>query len=319
MTLEPTVDSWHGHERSDDPWWNESAWFGFSVPERNINGWFYYWHRPNMNLTAGGVALWDDKGADRHDCLYYHWFPFNPLPRDGDMFDFSLSNGMRAELVEPLRTYRLRFEDDDCTLDLQWNGTVEPMYDPLTLTTSVDIGNFHYDQLGHVEGEVVVRGERLAVDCHHIRDRSWGVRRPFQRGLRGGLDMGWSTEDTAFVATMLTAEPPADETVTTEPLAYGHLYKDGKASIATTGQRTVQRGPDGSAHRIVVDLADDEGRTVHAAGRPRNCLHYDDLWYLDWRLVEWDDIDGAPGWGETQDMPAREDVRRLRRAAAHRG
>lgn len=314
--LTPQVDSWHGHRRSDDPLWNESAWFGFAVPERNLSGWFYYWHRPNMNLTAGGVAVWDDSGAERMDCLHYHWFPFNPLPRDGDMFDFELGNSMAVELVEPLREYKLSYGDADCRLDLRWHGTVEAQTDALDRGTSKDIGSFHYDQLGHVEGLVTVGGERFEVDTQHVRDRSWGVRRPFARELRGGLDMGWSRDGTAFVATMLGQDTPQDDARTSEDLAYGHLYKDGRASVATSGTRTVERGSDGVARRIVVDVGDAEGRTVHAEGSPRNVLHYDDLWSVDWMLIAWDEIDGVPGWGETQDMPARQDARRWRRSVA---
>lgn len=319
MPLEPHIDTWNGHERTDDPWWNESAWFGFSVPERRINGWFYFWHRPNMGLTAGGVALWDDRGQHRDDCLYYHWFPFNPLPRDGDMFDFTLSNGMSVELVQPLREYRLRFADDDLQLELDWHGTVEAQVDRLEMATSSDIGAFHYDQLGHVEGQIVLGGERLDVDTHHVRDRSWGVRRPFPRGLRGGLDMGWGDNDTAFCATFLSTEPVADEASTSEPLAYGHFVKDGVVSVATAGRHEVDRAHDGTATAVRVELEDAGGRVVCAAGRPRNCLRYDDLWNVDWMLTEWDDIDGAPGWGEMQDMPARVDMRRRRRRALEPG
>ena len=309
------MESWHGHPRGDDPWWNESAWFGFAVPERGISGWFYFWHRPNMGLTAGGVAVWDELGADRHDCRHYHWFPFNPLPADGDMFDFTLSNGMKVEMIEPLREYRLSYGDPDLELDLRWSGTVEAQVDDLAMATSTDIGSFHYDQLGHVEGTLAFGDERLLVDTGHVRDRSWGVRRPFPRGLRGGLDMGWADDGTAFCATMLSAEEPESESRTTEPLAYGHIFKDGVVSVATEGKREVERRSDGLAERIVVDVTDADGRTVHAEGSPRNCLHYDDLWYLDWMLMRWDEIDGAPGWGESQDMYLRQEFRRRRRRA----
>lgn len=315
MTLDPQVESWYGHPRTEDPWWNESGWFGFAVPERHINGWFHFMHRPNMGLTAGGVAVWDDRGSDRHDCLFYHWFPFNPLPTNGDMFDFTLSNGMQVQMVDPLREYRLRFNDPKLQLDLRWKGTVEPQVASLAMATSTDIGSFHYDQLGHVEGTLVVDGERIAVDFGHVRDRSWGVRRPFPRELRGGLDMGWAEDGTAFCATMLGMDEPQSESVAVETLAYGHLYKDGVASVAVEGRRETHRRRDGSAERFIVDIKDADGRTVHAEGSPRNNLHYDELWRLDWRLTRWHEINGVPGWGESQDMYPREEFRRLRRRA----
>src|SRR4026208_818969 len=44
----PEDDSWAFHQRPTDPFWNESGLFGFMIPERRIDGYFYVWHRPNM-------------------------------------------------------------------------------------------------------------------------------------------------------------------------------------------------------------------------------------------------------------------------------
>src|SRR3954465_4706832 len=45
------------HEGSDDPMWNESAWFGFMIPEFNLMGGVHFHHRPNMNLLSQKVLL----------------------------------------------------------------------------------------------------------------------------------------------------------------------------------------------------------------------------------------------------------------------
>src|SRR3546814_7022885 len=34
----------------------------------------------------------------------------------------------------------------------------------------------HYDQLGHVEGWMTLRGERIRIDGIGVRDRTWGPR-----------------------------------------------------------------------------------------------------------------------------------------------
>ena len=34
----------------------------------------------------------------------------------------------------------------------------------------------HFDQAGHVTGEMVLHGERIPIDCFSVRDRSWGPR-----------------------------------------------------------------------------------------------------------------------------------------------
>lgn len=300
---------------SPEPWWNESAWFGFAIPERGINGFFYYWHRPNMNLVAGGVAVWDATGSHRDDCLYYHWFPFNPMPAGADMFSFSLGNGMRVQTLEVLRAYHLTFEAEGCSLDLIWRG-VTPAYDVSFSTGgkrgTEDFGNFHYEQLGHVTGTLVVDGERLDVDCHHVRDRSWGLRKPFLPNLRGGLEMAWASERLAFSATMITPDSgtAADEA---DHLAYGMMIVDGVLSVPASGHRRVlERAPDGAPLAVQVELVDPEGRTISATGRMRNRLRYVDLWYVDWCLVEWE-VNGEHGWGESQDMASVDAVRRRQR------
>src|SRR4051812_35017420 len=56
---------------TDDPFWNESCWFSFSIPEREIHGMVYYFFRPNMNLLMGGPIVWDGSGANTWDCLYH--------------------------------------------------------------------------------------------------------------------------------------------------------------------------------------------------------------------------------------------------------
>lgn len=300
---------------SPEPWWNESAWFGFQIPERGLNGFFYYWVRPNMNLVAGGVAVWDAHGSHRDDCLYYHWFPFNPLPADADMFSFSLTNGMSVETLAPLREYRLSFEAEACSLDLNWRG-VTPAYDVSFSTGgkrgTEDFGNFHYEQLGHITGTLVIDGERFDVDCHQMRDRSWGVRRPFLAHMRGGLEMAWVSDRLAFSTTMITPDATKAES-DVDRFAYGMMIVDGVLSVPASGHRRVtERAPDGAPLAVEVELTDPDGRTISATGRMRNRLRYVDLWYVDWCLVEWE-VNGEAGWGESQDMASVDDVRRRQR------
>lgn len=36
----------------DDPFWSETVWFSFTVPERNMQGYVYPWIRPNQGLLG---------------------------------------------------------------------------------------------------------------------------------------------------------------------------------------------------------------------------------------------------------------------------
>jgi hypothetical protein len=321
-------DSWYGHRRGASPWWSETGLFGFLIPERNINGWFYFWHRPNMNLTASGIAIWDGLGEEQHNCLFYDWSYFNPFPGEGaDHFDFELDNGMRVDLLEPLNSYRLRFDSkmSDCRLDLKFTGTVEPQEFSFTKQKddgyrgspgTEELGQFHYEQMGHVKGSFTIRDEKFEVDCHHWRDRSWGPRVPLRTIAGGGQELGWASENTSFITLSLRPDKdlPLDQP-SEDNVSYGSFVKNGQVSHVSSGRRrVVQRRPDGAPERIVLNLEDAEGRDFHAEGIVRNCLKYDELWFVHWGLVEWE-LEGETGWGETQDWIPKDVIRAQQRAA----
>ena len=324
--LKPTDDSWHHHEVSDHPWWNEPALFCFAVPEKKINGIVYYWHRPNQKLTATTVAMWDGRGEEQHDILYHEWYAFNPYPADGDQFDFTLQNGLSVQSLEPLNKYRVKYETSMCQLDLTYTGThpaqalsyqaqsdrgEDGSADPHKFS---EWGSFHYEQLCHIEGLVVVDGERYPVDCHHWRDRSWGVRPPINEVPGAGLDVGWATNGTAFVSTMIPDQYVSEITDDIEyPHCYGQVAKDGVTAKLTKGTRSVpKRGADGRPLHVILDLEDALGRKTHAVGTPQSFFRYDNLYYAWWCYTEWE-IDGCPGYGETEDSVPSNTYRRHQR------
>ena len=47
---------------NDDPFWTETCWFTFTVPERKLSGQLYPFFRHNQHVTAAGVYFWDDQG-----------------------------------------------------------------------------------------------------------------------------------------------------------------------------------------------------------------------------------------------------------------
>ena len=300
----PEDDSWKFHERPDHPFWNESGLFGFMIPERKIDGYFYVWHRPNMKLTSAGVAIWDDSGCETHNCLYSEWFHFNPLAEDTDMFDFSLGNGMRCELLEPLKRYRLGYDSDEFQIDLLWEGAYHPPNLHYTSDHGFDIyGAVHYEQLGSVTGTVTLHGETLPVDCHAFRDHSRGLRPGPARGVPGGgFDYAWVSDRTSFAVTSARPEPTAAVSARSVDIAsYGHFVKDGTLGRIVGGEREVtERAPDGRPRRVTMRLEDEHGRELRAEAEVQNCLKWSSLWHMQWCLATWT-IDGQAGWGECQD------------------
>ena len=170
------------HPRNDDPHWNESAWFGMTLPERQASAYVYFYHRPNMSLSAGGVKVWDASGASEYDCLGYDWNRTQALPEGAEMFDFTLENGLSVRMVEPFTSFAITHRGA-FDVDLTWHRLTDPFAFGMNAglqgwTTEVDgYTTGHYQQFGRITGAVVIDGERIEVDTTAIRDRSWGPRR----------------------------------------------------------------------------------------------------------------------------------------------
>jgi hypothetical protein len=175
------------HQRTDHPYWNESAWFNFNIPERSLNGFVYVYHRPNMNYSVSGVGIWDPSGADTYDCVHYDLGDTLPLPSDAEMFDFTLPNSMSMRCVKPLHEYHITFDRNGCDLDLTWTGVVDAFPSGLS-----GFSAGHYDQSGRVRGTVVAHGVTYEVDSFANRDHSWGPR-PYAN--RPKLDYNWAVAD----------------------------------------------------------------------------------------------------------------------------
>ena len=54
----------------DNPYWTETCWFTFTVPERKMSGQLYPFFRANQRVAAGGAYFWDDQGSEMWNCLY---------------------------------------------------------------------------------------------------------------------------------------------------------------------------------------------------------------------------------------------------------
>ena len=122
------------HPGSDDPWWNESSFITFRVPERNLMGMHYHYFRPNQNTVMGGPFIWDDSAADMSTCLFTGWDWHQPIPEGANMFDFQLESSFEIRTIEPQREYRYRYEGLECSFDAVYTAAREPYYQRLEKT-----------------------------------------------------------------------------------------------------------------------------------------------------------------------------------------
>jgi hypothetical protein len=202
------------------------------------------------------------------------------------------------DVVEPTRTYDLGYDDAGrLTLALRFTGVMDP--EPLRAVGSTFGSAHHFDQLGRVTGSLTLHGERIAVDCIGMRDRTWGPR-PETRPRRAAYVTGAAGpdgDDVGFLAVTNTAPDGAD------PVAYGFLRRDGETLGLASGARTVTRdGDQGWVREVAVEATDLAGRRLHAVGRPVSRMIVNRHTFIDINsLVRWD-VDGAEAWGEDQDM-----------------
>lgn len=324
MPVLPADDYFHDRPEGE-PYWNEASWFSFMVPERDIAGFVYMYHRPNAGYTVGGVAAWDATGSENYDCLMYDWGEAYPLASDAEMFDFSLDNGLTVQLVEPLTEYRFTYRgrtafNADTALDLTFAATMPPH--EAGMPSGLDEwGKGHYDQLGRMTGTLRIDGEDIQVDCVAQRDRSWGVRN-IVNNPRG--QMIWAVgERSSFHALAVSFVPPADDPVlgTAEDIIIGYYLKDGEYGDITLGSKgtiaVTDRDAGGRPVTYRIEATDSLGRVLEATGRVRNMLNWQGYsWLMTfWSLVEWE-LDGDIALGEGQDYWPLEHSRQFLRSLA---
>lgn len=292
------------------------------IPERKLNGWVYFWHRPNMKLSAGGIALWDPTGEDVYDSIFFELDEHMALPADAQVHQFTLDNSLVVECTEALKSYHFTFDRNGCTADLRFDAFTEPFQPGGTATDGwivpvSELHTGHYDQFGRMHGSIVVEGEPFQIDDWSIRDRSWGPRIPGS-GSNGGYLWGVASRDTYFYLIAIRGTSPADDPVrgTTEQVRGGFFVQDGIVGEFVSGERrVVERGADGRPLREVIEAKDSLGRTFHAEGLNENWLHWPSYGCLfTWSsLTHWN-FAGQSGWGEAHDYLHSRAVRRYHRS-----
>lgn len=272
---------------TDDPFWTETAWFGFAVPERRLTGAVYPLFRPNLGICAAGVHVWDDTAEAAHEVLYSRTWWHLPMP-DHDLRSLRLPCGLSYDCMEPGQQYRIRFRDGgEIDLDLVFRG-IHPPHVPM----SGEHG--HLDQAGRVEGWLRLHGESIDVACFEMRDRSWSVRRD-SGPVRAAYDYGIAGPDHAFLAMSMFAGDH-DAVIAGYHLVHGDVVR------LTGGRREAQR-ENGRPARVHIDARDERGGELLARGECVNRFAFQSSPnYFAWMSMSQWAFDGTTGPGEDQDV-----------------
>lgn len=290
----PKDDHFHTDVMSDRWWETETCWFQFCAPERKLGGWLYSMFRPNIGTVAGGAWIWDDTAHLPWEVPYSANYTALRMPKDQELTDITLPTGVRMKMLDPLHRYHLGFEDEDrIKLDLTYEAVMPPR--ALRKGDSSFKNLNHFDQFGRLTGEILLHGEKIAIDCLGMRDRSWGPR-PEHRPGKSAYVTGIASAEDAFLAVTKWNDP-------SDPIAYGFMIKDGKTGDLVSGRRIVERCPkQGWVTSIAIEGKDEFGRELHAVGKRLSGIIINRHSFIDSNgLIEWT-INGKTGHGEDQDM-----------------
>ena len=302
-------------EKTDDPYWTESSWFSWAIPEQDICGFFYNHFRPNMNCMLGGPAMWDRSGQHVWDFLFFDWQAMRVLPEgrwgeDYDKYDFRTPWSMSIRMLEPLKSYRLGYDREGFKLDLVYTAIAPP--NVMGAPEAAELKRAfrtHFEQPGRMQGAVELDGRRYEVDCFSIRDGGHGPRF-LEKSPPGGYAWSTANEKTGW---HILAPNAADGPVA--KVVGGYILRDGQISPVVEGTRRVlgREGPRPVA--VEVKARDALGRELTATGRaqtPAEFMLFPDRGQW-WQLFKWD-YDGIEGAvGEDQEYYGLHELRRWHR------
>jgi len=264
-----------GPGESVHPYTVHTHYFGFSIPEAAIGAFLYARYMPAFGLSQGGPVIF--RGMDNTvplDVEYHDYRATMPWPAvEGHAIRFDC--GYEIDFVKPGELVQLRYTSPDgevaFTLEqravtpLIARGHVVPGEEAHHDTSGLEHGGS--EQFMHCTGELRLRGETYAVDCHAVRDRSWNqVRSEEPGGAQPSPPVGWSPawfgDDLAFNVTG-TESPDGGAAY------YKWLVRHGEmVEIESVRRRVLERHPVlHSAVRQELEIVDAGGRVQRFEGR----------------------------------------------------
>lgn len=317
------------HQLSDDPYETETNWWSFNIPDRKIGCWIHTPYYQNRRTVTWRIFVWDNEGVDPGHLAYYKKAEEVPMPDAPDLRDITYpGDGYSLRMIEPGMKYHLKYSDPsrNFALDFTHTGVHRPHRfkagEPPFMQTP------HFDQLGHVEGMLTLRGENIPIDCYSVRDRTWGPRGgpyatsrktfpdetkrvkhptgPLWRQIerergRGRIDyiFGHAGADTGFLGFV---RPQDGDGSGWMPMNVGWLLRDGEFAYLDKAKSRMLNFRDpltGWNTHMQVALTDELGRTMDVEGFAVSRMS--EAGYGTNQLMRWE-MDGKIGWGEDQDV-----------------
>ena len=279
------------HAPPDDPWAYEAFWFSFFVPERKLMVYVYPWFRPTLGIAGGGVMAWDDHGKLAWNivhCDYSFQTPAADLGAFAQGSALTLPQGVGIKILEPLRRYEVTYNHPNLALHVRFTAIHSANVNTSPIGGSKLFAG-RIDQCGHVTGELSVGGQRYAVDCLSMRDRSWGIRRNDNHDLHIGYFHATATDQDAFLAVTNHVSGGMEPNDATAPVVSGYLMLGGEIHPLRAGTANLVRDAEGMPVACHIEAVDAKGRPLRASGSAINWFAFEPYSGLfNWSsLAEW--------------------------------
>ncbi len=318
------------HRLSDDPYEFETTWWTFNIPERRIACWLHAGYHTNRNTVTWRVFVWDPTGSSPGQLAHYRTAVEVPMPTpQPDLRDITFpKGGFTVRMLRPLMDYHVYYSDPSVNFSIDFEHRSVHAPHRFTPGEAPMMTNPHLDQLGHITGTLQLHGERIAIDCYSVRDRTWGprggqhdasrkpehvagvhtVRSPGgvrwreierERG-RGRIQYiyGHTDATTGFLGFV---RPQDGDATGWSPMNVGWLLKDGRFERLDKNRSRMKNYRDphtGWSQHMEVELTDVSGRTMQAEGFATS--HISETGAGANALMRWE-YDRKIGWGEDQD------------------
>jgi hypothetical protein len=138
----------------------ETSYFGFNVPERNLNGEVYVWLHPALRVASAGVMVWSGTKRATLAAEYYDYRAWLPWP-DGDLHDLALANGLRIRTEKPLERWTCTFADAARNTELLLHSSA-------LMPPAAPARGGHLVQAVRTSGELVLHGERVPASRYRL-------------------------------------------------------------------------------------------------------------------------------------------------------
>ena len=297
---------------SDAPHWAETNFFGFYVPQLNLNCGVYVLCRTNLGVALSTIHMCSRRAYSHWEAEYCDMQMHLPMGPDFDLLDYRLANGLAVRCTKPNMDWEVDYDDGEGTeIHFSYRSLMEPFdindpeQDPM-VAAKVEGSDFqwgtaysgHFDETGLFEGEIVLRGSRIPFSCVSTMDHSWGV-----RAERHAHSMSWLhahfSEDYALHA-IFDFDPHELEGLR---LTHGYIVDHGEVFGLRSGSgRTVRDGFYPVEKHLEVE--DRIGRKYRFSGTGLTTFPWQ-AWpgVIGFNaLMDWQDQDGRTGKGETQDF-----------------